>query len=288
MTAEVPAGRLVDVHGAGVHVTDLGGAGTPTVLLHGGGPGCSAWTDFGAVAHQLGEGRRLLLVDLPQYGGSDSPDITGGQFAFHADHVRGLLDQLGVERADFVCQSLGGSVALLLAARHPERVGRLVITGSTPVPGPARDEPSPAVRAREEYYGDGGPSPAKMRALMTRLEWYDPTGPPQETVELRHRNAVAPRALARGTAATGRGEPEDLGALLGEVAAPVLLLWGAYDPFCSPVHALALADRLPRADMAVLSRTSHHPAEERPGRYAALARAFLDPAPVPSSVSRSL
>ncbi|WP_411087315.1 alpha/beta fold hydrolase [Streptomyces sp. 061-3] len=277
MAAEAPSGRWIEVRGLGLHVIELGTRGTPTVLLHGGGPGCSAWTDFGAAAGLLAEGRRLILVDLPQYGDSDSPDITEPLFSFHATQLLGLLDALGIGRADFVCQSLGGSVALRLASAHPDRVGRLVVTGSQPIPP---SEPNPhdaslASRIRGEYYGNGGPSPDKMRALMTRLEWYDPAGPPPETVALRYAYSTSPRALELGTDHSRRGTPEDLTEGLAQVVAPVLLLWGANDPFCGPDYVLALAERLSRVDVSVLGQTSHHPGEERPAHYARLVDAFL-------------
>lgn len=74
MTAPTTGTRHT-VLGAALRVRTIG-EGTPTVLLHGGGPGCSAWTDFAALVPEL-HGRRLILVDLPQYGESDAPRVTG-------------------------------------------------------------------------------------------------------------------------------------------------------------------------------------------------------------------
>ncbi|GAA2404634.1 alpha/beta fold hydrolase [Actinomadura vinacea] len=261
-----PDGRLV----ARLHVAELG-SGRPTVLLHGGGPGCTAWTDFGPVAARLAADRRLIFIDLPQYGASEAPDITGPAASFHAAAVLGALDALGVGRADFVCQSLGGSVALALAARHPDRAGRLVVTGSQPVPGPCgvRSDTTLGPRARADYYGGEGPTVEKMRALIADLEWHDPSGLPDRTVQLRYEASLTP-------APDQRGVPEDLTADLPNVRSPVLLLWGEHDPFAGPAYAHAVAARLPRADVAVLGRTAHHPAEERPAAYAALAAAHLD------------
>ncbi|MER6409192.1 alpha/beta hydrolase, partial [Streptomyces viridosporus] len=68
---------------------------------------------------------------------------------------------------------------------------------------------------------------------------------------------------------------EDLGPALGTVRAPTLVLWGRHDPFAGPDYAAALADALPRGDLAVIGRTSHHPQAERPATVAALADAFL-------------
>ncbi|MEW2359883.1 alpha/beta hydrolase [Spirillospora sp. NPDC029432] len=278
MSAErPPAGRDVDAAGTRLRVAGLG-SGRPAVLLHGGGPGCTAWTDFAPVAARLAAGRRLILVDLPQYGASEAPEIAGPAASFHAARVLGLLDALGVERADFVCQSLGGAVALALAARHPERAGRLVVTGAQPVPAPCgvRSDTAVGARARAAYYGGEGPTPEKMRALIAELEWHDPAGLPEETVRLRYEASVTPAALELAACPGRRGVPEDLTGDLPAVRSPVLLLWGEHDPFAGPAYAHSLAARIPRADVAVLGRTAHHPAEERPAAYAALAAAHLD------------
>ncbi|MFG1687810.1 alpha/beta fold hydrolase [Nonomuraea sp. NPDC049269] len=277
MPADPPPGRDVEVGGVRLRVTEFG-SGPPTVLLHGGGPGCTAWTDFAPATALLAEGRRLILVDLPQYGASAAPAISGPAVSYHGERVLGLLDALGVDRADFVCQSLGGAVALALAARHPERVRRLVVTGSQPVPPPCGvwSDTTLGPRARAGYYGGEGPTPEKMRELIADLEWHDPSGLPERTVMLRYEASVTPSALELATDPARRGVPEDLTADLPAVQAPVLLLWGEHDPFAGPAYAHALAARLPRGDVAVLGRTSHHPAEERPAAYAAMALAHLE------------
>ncbi|WP_432837742.1 alpha/beta fold hydrolase [Dactylosporangium sp. CA-092794] len=251
------------------------GSGPPAVLLHGGGPGCTAALDFGPVLDRLAAHRRLILVDLPQYGDSGAPAADGPAFGFHARYVRGLLRQLGVEHADFVCQSLGGSVAMRLAADRPGLVRRLVVTGSQPTADPAGGDPALGRSVRQRYYGAGGPSRDKMRRLLAELEWFDPDLLPESTVDGRYAASTTAHGLALGLDFAARGLPEDLGPALATVDAPVLLVWGAADPFAGPAYALALADRLPRADVAVLTRASHHPQEERPADYARLALAFL-------------
>lgn len=266
------AGIRTALPGAGMCVRSIG-EGTPTVLLHGGGPGCSAWTDFAALVPEL-PGRELILVDLPQYGGSDAPRADGPIFSFHARHLRALLDQRGIGRADFVCQSLGGSIALLIAAHEPHRVRRIVLTGSRPAEL-AGDPGVSGAEIRAAYYGGSGPTPGKMRDLIGRYEWSDPAGVPETTVLERYRNSVTPGALALGTDTDARGLPEDLGPLLPDVSAPVLLLWGSADPFADVGYATRLASALPNARLEVLPGTAHHPQEERPCEYARLAQEFL-------------
>ncbi|MGA6204352.1 alpha/beta fold hydrolase [Nocardia testacea] len=101
--------------------------------MHGGGPDCTAWSDFGPVAPLFARDRRAVLVDLLQYGRSDKCTITGPMWDFHAAKTVALMDEPTIDRADFVCNSWGGTIALNLAAEYPERVRSLVITGSMPV-----------------------------------------------------------------------------------------------------------------------------------------------------------
>ncbi|MEJ2864025.1 alpha/beta fold hydrolase [Actinomycetospora flava] len=247
-----------------------GAVGGPvTVVLHGGGPGCHAASDFGAVMDARPE-RSWLWADLPGYGAS--PATGGPRLATAARALTGLLDALGLDRVDVLAQSYGGSVALLAASETPGRFGRLVLIGSTPTPAPGgvRDLPVDAglgPRLRQVYAGDGHPDAVRMRALMAGVEWHDGTRVPDALVEARF------RADRRAEGATGA--PEDLAAHLDAVDAPVHLVWGRHDPFAGPAYAAALADALPRADLTVLHGTAHHPQSERPDAVAALVDTHL-------------
>ncbi|MGH3763349.1 alpha/beta fold hydrolase [Actinophytocola sp.] len=259
------------------------GTGPVTVVLHGGGPGCHSTADFAAVL-ALCPHRRWLWVDLPGYGASDAPPTPGPLFSTHARALAGLLDRLELSTVDFVAQSLGGSVALRFAAGEPDRVRRIVLIGSQPAmtfgsgPGP-RSDPDLGARVRVRYYGGDGPSAEKMHALIAEVEWHDATAVPESTVLARYRASTTPTALRLATDATARGAPEDLGDRLAEVRAPTLVVWGRHDPFAGPDYAAALADALPRGDLAVLGRTAHHPQAERPDAVAALVSAFLPSLP---------
>lgn len=277
---EPPTSLYADGGGVRYHYHDLG-AGPDTVFLHGGGPGCSAWTDFGPVAPLFAEHRRCLLVDIHQYGGSEKSRITGPMWDHHAAKTVALMDTLRVERADFVCNSWGGTIALDLAATYPERVRSLVVTGSMPVfHGPLAPLPEGGRRgrnARDAYYGGEGPTREKMRALITRLEWYDPDALPEATLDLRYRQSLDPgeRELA-GMSDSPRGDWQDLSAELGRIGAPVLFLWGMYDAFLTPDYPLMLARMVPRGSLHVMDRASHHLQEERPEAFHAVARGYLE------------
>src|SRR5437667_7950463 len=102
------------------------GTGAPLVLLHGGGPGASAWSNWKQNLAPFAAHFRVLAVDQPGYGRSDKPVIKGGMWEFYARAVRGLLDELGLEQAHFIGNSLGGGTTLKFALDYPDRPDRLV------------------------------------------------------------------------------------------------------------------------------------------------------------------
>ncbi|WGX95057.1 alpha/beta fold hydrolase [Nocardioides sp. L-11A] len=274
-----PESRYADADGVRFHYVEAG-TGPDTLFLHGGGPGCTGWSDFGPVVPLFAADRRCVVPDLLQYGRSEKCRITGPMWDFHAAKTVALLDELEMPRADIVCNSWGGTIALCLAATYPERVRSLVITGSMPVfYGPLAPLPENGHRgrnARDVYYGGEGPTREKMRALITRLEWYDGARLPDETVELRWRQSLDPgeRALA-ARSDSPRGDWQDLTAELGRVEAPTLFLWGREDAFLTPDYPMMLARMVPRGSLHVMDHVSHHLQEERPGAYHAVVDGFL-------------
>jgi 2-hydroxy-6-oxonona-2,4-dienedioate hydrolase len=282
MTTSAPEGTYIEADQVTFHYLDLG-AGTPAIFLHGGGPGCSAWTDFGPVAPLFARDRRCLLVDLLQYGKSGKPVIKGSMWDYHAAKLVAFMDALGIDRADFVCNSWGGTMALNLAAKYPSRARSLVVTGSMPVfYGPLAPLPEDGRRgraARTRYYGGTGPSPEKMRDLMASLEWHDASLIPDSTVALRHAQSLDPEEMALAAMSDNpRGDWQDLTAQLPLIEAPVLFAWGMYDAFLTPDYPLMLARMVPHGNLYIMDKTSHHLQEERPHDYYTVVSGFLDQA----------
>jgi len=276
---QAPESRYADAAGVTYHYQELG-SGSPTMFLHGGGPGCTGWSDFGPVAPYFAANRHCLFVDILQYGKSDKCRISGPMWDFHAAKTVALLDALGVEQADFICNSWGGTIALCLAARYPERVRSLVVTGSMPVfYGPLAPLPERGHRgraARDVYYGGEGPTRQKMRELISRLEWYDPARLPEQTVDMRWQQSLdaGERELA-AMSDSPRGEWQDLTAELAQIEAPTLFVWGREDAFLTPDYPLMLSRMVKRGNLYVMDQVSHHLQEERPAAYHAVVEGFL-------------
>src|SRR2546423_6231731 len=141
------------------------GTGDPVVLLHGGGPGASAWSNWKQNLAPLAAHCRVLAVDQPGYGRSDKPLIKGGMWEFYSRAVRGLLDELGVEQASFIGNSLGGGTTLKFALDYPDRTDRLVLMGPAGGMLPITStRPSGRLRALMGFYPPPRPSPGKIQA----------------------------------------------------------------------------------------------------------------------------
>ncbi|MGF1428897.1 alpha/beta fold hydrolase [Kitasatospora sp. LaBMicrA B282] len=113
--------------GAVMRWVEIAGEAEPArVYLHGLGAAAAPYFT-GSATHPALAGHRSLLVDLLGFGLSDRPADFGYSLEEHADTVAVLLREAGVAGADVIAHSMGGSVAILLAARHPELVARLVL-----------------------------------------------------------------------------------------------------------------------------------------------------------------
>ena len=110
------------------------GEGPPVLLLHGSGPGVSAWANWRLPMPYLTEHHRVIAPDLAGFGYSEAPE--GWEYSTQTwlRQIVDLLDALGLERVSVVGNSFGGSMALALAIHHPERVDRIVLMGSVGVP----------------------------------------------------------------------------------------------------------------------------------------------------------
>jgi pimeloyl-ACP methyl ester carboxylesterase len=274
-----PDGKLVAAGEHSIWVAEMG-TGRPMVFLHGGGPGCTAWTDFRAVIPRLAEGRRLILPDLLGFGFSSAIRNKSPRWSFQAEHLALALDSIAVSNADLVCSSIGGSVALALAAYRPDLVRKIVLSGSQPM---NRDAVAQTPQRKQEgmeawgkYMGGEGPTREKSKHVMASLEWWNPVEIPDETVELRYQYSLEPGQRIIGEDFGNLGADDDLEHLFPQVKARVLCLWGMHDPFLIAEYALSLARSLPYCDVHVLNQSSHHMFEERPKDYARIVKAFLD------------
>jgi 4,5:9,10-diseco-3-hydroxy-5,9,17-trioxoandrosta-1(10),2-diene-4-oate hydrolase len=275
--------RKVDVGGFELHYHEAGPAdGQPVVLLHGGGPGASAWSNFGRNLPVFARRFRVIAVDQPGFGHSDKPEIEGQFFTFSADALLPLLDELGIDQAHLVGNSLGGGTAVRFALRHGRRAGRLVLMA----PGGLNlsvfsPDPTEGIKKLYAFAAPPGPSKEKLAEFLRTLV-FDPSLVTDELVEERFRVAADPESL-RAMASMGRSftRPETFeeGMLWREayqIRQRTLLVWGREDRVNPLDGALVALKLIPRAELHVFSRCGHWAQLERFDEFNQLVGDFLE------------
>jgi pimeloyl-ACP methyl ester carboxylesterase len=229
------------------------GTGAPLVLLHGGM--LTLDLSFGALMPHLTPTRRVIPIELQGHGRTADIDreIT---LANQAGDVVGVLDHLGLERADVLGFSWGGLVALETAVRHPDRVDRLVLGAvHTRADGYHAEIHDPSTYATSTRM----PTEAEFGAMFAEYERYGLST--FETVVAKLDPIVT--AEENWTLAD-----------LARIAAPTLVMIGDHD-FVRVDHAVAMQEAIPDAGLAVLPRTTHTQVIERVGLVAPLLEDFL-------------
>jgi 4,5:9,10-diseco-3-hydroxy-5,9,17-trioxoandrosta-1(10),2-diene-4-oate hydrolase len=272
ITRQQATGRYVVAAGIRVHYGDVG-EGPPIVLLHGAGPGADAWGNFGGNVDDLAGSHRLLLPDLPRFGRSEKARTDKPRLDFLSGVIGGFLEELGIERADFVGNSLGGQTAMKLAIDHPERVGRLVVVGSNAISRSAFSPmPAEAVRQIAAYYQGSGPSPERMRTLLEALV-FDASRLTDDQVAERYEASIDPEIVALNR--DGHWPRQSLDGELTRLKAPTLLVWGQ-DDRASPLEAaLAMLRLIPDARLHVFNRCGHWAHFEHAAEFNRLVLDFL-------------
>ncbi|GGQ72522.1 4,5:9,10-diseco-3-hydroxy-5,9,17-trioxoandrosta-1(10),2-diene-4-oate hydrolase [Couchioplanes azureus] len=264
---------------AGLHFHRAGPSGAaPVVLLHGGGPGASAWSNFARTLAAFAERYDTLAVDQPGYGGSVGVPITGQYFTASAGALLGLLDELGLDRVDLIGNSLGGGTAVRFALDHPHRAGRLLLMG----PGGLSlnvfaADPTEGVRRLSSF--GAGPSREKMAAFLRTLV-FDPKLVTDELVDERFRaatDAAAMRAMrAMGASFADHVDEGLLWRDAHRLRHEVLLVWGREDRVNPLDGALVALKLIRRARLHVFGGCGHWAHLEKFDEFNRLAFDFLE------------
>lgn len=248
------------------------GEGFPLLLIHGSGPGVTAWANWRGIIPQLAQTRRVIAPDMLGFGYSERPaDAQYSQQRWVA-HAIGVLDVLGIEQADIVGNSFGGGLALALAIRHPERVRRLVLMGSVGVSFPITE-------GLETAWGYT-PSLANMRKLLDLFAW-DRNLVNDELAELRYQASIRPgfqESFAAMFPPPRQNGIEDLASREADIRAlphETLVIHGREDRIIPLEASLRLAELIPNSQLHVFGHCGHWTQIEHANRFARLVEDFL-------------
>lgn len=246
------------------------GKGTQTVvLLHGYLESIEVWDDF---AGALGKDYRVIRVDLPGHGFSDwgGREVVG--IDYMADTVAAVLEIAGVERCTVVGHSMGGYVALSLAANHPENVAGLVLFHSSP----NADTPEKAAnRQREIDLVEAGkkemlarvnPGKGFAEANLRRCS---------EAIEDLAEQVMMTEDAAIVAILKGMSQRKDRNEDMRRLGIPQLMIFGLCDNFIPVAAAESMALAQPQARVAWLKNSGHMGFVEQPAESLEILKDFL-------------
>ncbi|WP_413768363.1 4,5:9,10-diseco-3-hydroxy-5,9,17-trioxoandrosta-1(10),2-diene-4-oate hydrolase [Rhodococcus pyridinivorans] len=253
--AQVRDDLRLHYHEAGV------GNDTTIVLLHGGGPGASSWSNFARNIPVLAQRFHVLAVDQPGYGRSDKPTEHPQYFVHSASALKDLLDTIGItDRVHLLGNSLGGGAAVRFALDYPERAGRLVLMG----PGGLSvnlfaPDPTEGVKNLGRFSYE--PTRENLEAFL-RIMVFDQSLITPELVEERFASASTPESLAAAKAmgksfSSAEFEKGMLWRDAYKLRQRVLLIWGREDRVNPLDGALVALKMIPRAQLHVFGGCGH-------------------------------
>jgi len=212
----------------------------------------------------------VVLFDNRGIGDSDAPF---GPYSVRtmAEDAVAVLDAAGLDRAHVLGTSLGGMVALELAASWPERVDRLVLACTTP--GGREAAPMPEQTIRLMRAAATMPLETALRRFVENAFGPDPDPDLVERI-VAHRLATA-QSPAAWTAQAAAGATFDAWERVGEIRAQTLVLTGDEDAVVDPRNSELLAKRIPDARLELFPGAGHLFFWEQPDRFVKLVTEFL-------------
>lgn len=251
--------RVVD--GLRLRLRDTGPRDAPAVImLHGLGASLETWEPW---AQALSVRFRVVRLDLPGFGLTGT-DPTGDYSDARAVKILiDLMDQLRVDRASLIGNSLGGRIAWSFAALHPNRVMRLVLVSPDGFasPGFAYDAPpeTPMIMRAFPYIAPRGLLKSSLEAAYAHPQALS------ETTVTRYRDMMlAPGVRTAILARMDQTILRDPAPILARVTAPTLLVWGEKDSMIPIGNAADYLRLLAHATLVRLPDLGHVPFEEDP------------------------
>jgi len=258
-------GRLIDVNGETIHYVDQG-RGPPVVLIHGFG---GHTYSYRSLIPDLARDHRVVALDLLGFGYSER--VSGADYSHEAQarRVIGLMDALGIEKASVVGHSMGGEVAMRVAAAYPGRVDHLALVASVSGDRVPTLPPSPLIKPFlplfSQFFG----------RRMLRRAFHDESLVTEEVWQAYPRPATI-RGSMDGLYSIMKDTRQDRPINFASIAAPVLLMDAQYESIIPAWMTRRLHQRFPAAERVLVNDAGHVLLEERPAECNAALRRFLD------------
>lgn len=264
-----------------IHYNEAG-EGHPVIMLHGTGPGATGWSNFSRNVEGLSGKYRMIAMDFPGWGGSDAVDPSVHNRALtNAESVKLLMDELGIEKAALVGNSMGGAATLQFCALYPERLSHMITMGAAVFGMPNIFTPgglTEGIRIIRETYEN--PTPENFRRLVSIMV-YDASFVTDELCEMRSRNALKSQENLTnwlkgfGPRAAHGMSPGEMLAKVATYKGPSLFIHGRDDRVVPMESTLRLVSMVENSAAHIFNRCGHWAQIEHAEAFNALLDGFL-------------
>lgn len=266
-------GNSVIANGIRTNYHDQGaGKGSPVLLIHGSGPGVTAWANWRLTMPALATNFRVLAPDMVGFGYTERPAGVQYNMENWVSHILGFMDALGIEKAHVVGNSFGGGLALALAIRAPQRVDRLVLMGSAGIAFPLTE-------GLDRVWGYQ-PSIDAMRGLLDIFA-FNRNLVTDELARMRYEASIRPGfqeafssmfPAPRQRGVDSLASPESA---IRNLSNPTLIVHGREDKVIPLASSYQLMDLIPRSQLHVFGECGHWTQIEHAARFNRLISDFF-------------
>jgi 2-hydroxymuconate-semialdehyde hydrolase len=248
------------------------GSGSPVLMIHGSGPGVSAWANWRLNIGPISLSKRVIAPDMVGFGFTDRPKNARYGKDLWVSHLVDLLDALRIDQTDIVGNSFGGGLALAFAIQHPNRVRRMVLMGSVGVSFPI----TPGLDAVWGYQ----PSIENMKKLLDVFA-YSRELVNDELAELRFKASIRPGFQESFSSMFPQPRQQGVDALASDEKAiaslhhPTLIIHGREDKVIPAETSRRLFELLPNAELHMFGKCGHWTQIEHTDRFNMLVADFL-------------
>jgi len=264
--------KFIDAGGVRTHYLEAG-QGRPLVLIHGGGAGADSEGNWRGTIPAFARHYRVIALDMVGFGGTAKPDPAGFAYsqAARVAHLADFVDALGLERAAFIGNSMGGCTALGLAVEQPGRVAQLVLMGSAGLTTTLHADLMPVINY--DFTREG------MLRLIRALTHADFT-PEAALVDYRLKKSLEPDTRA-AYGATMKWIKEQGGLFyppefIARVQCPTLVVNGKDDKVVPLANAYRFLELIPGSWGYIVPHCGHWAMIERPHDFARACLGFLE------------
>ncbi|TGK14143.1 alpha/beta fold hydrolase [Leptospira fletcheri] len=256
------------------------GSGEPVLMLHGGGPGASGISNYSKNIEALAESFRVIVPDMPGYGGSTKGINRKDPFGDLAGAMLQFLKGLGIYKAHLIGNSLGGACALRMGLESPNVVSSLVLMGPGGV-DTTRSLPTKGLNRLFDYYSGKGPSLEKITEFIRKYLVYEGSEIPSSLIEERYKSSIDPDVVEAPPLRRPKGIPNfknfdfTRDPRLSKCEIPTLLLWGTEDKVNRSSGGLSLQKRMQNCDLYLFSKTGHWVQWERAEEFNYITKSFI-------------